>query len=275
MNSEVKLANIEVHTRMADTYNSLEPHFRPENQAKVRAVLENLARQCGSDRMLDIGCGTGFILKIAEPFFRELHGVDLTPAMLAKVELSPKIQVSNASAESLPFENGRFNLVTAYSFLHHVEDAFVVLREACRVLKSGGICYVDLEPNKLFWEAMARVQDVDQDGLSAMARKAYLSVMATDARVQAEFGIDKDVFNKAEYGKAVLGGVDAEAMRKAARQLGFESCAVRYEWFLGQADIMHGRSAGEAATIEAYLREVAPFGNHLFKYVQLIFKKQD
>jgi ubiquinone/menaquinone biosynthesis C-methylase UbiE len=273
MSSEVKRANIEVHTRMADSYNAQEPHFRPENQAKVRAVLTRLAEQCGGGRLLDIGCGTGFILKIAEPLFRELYGVDLTPAMLGKVERSAKVQISNASAESLPFAANSFDLVSAYSFIHHVEDALQVLREACRVLKPGGICYVDLEPNKHFWSAMERLPVSEVERLPAMMRKAYDSVVATDARVQAQFGIDKNVFNRAEYGKAVLGGVDAEAMCAAAPQLGFKSCAVRYEWFLGQADIMHGRSIGEAEKIESYLREIAPLSNHLFKYVQLIFVK--
>ncbi len=50
--TEVMRANIEVHTRMIDQYNS-EPHFRPENQAKVRDVLEDLARRSGG-----AGCWT-------------------------------------------------------------------------------------------------------------------------------------------------------------------------------------------------------------------------
>ena len=36
-------ANIEVHTRMADSYNRNEPHFRPENQEKVREILQGPA----------------------------------------------------------------------------------------------------------------------------------------------------------------------------------------------------------------------------------------
>ena len=31
--SEIIAANIEVHTRMADSYNTNEPHYRPENRA--------------------------------------------------------------------------------------------------------------------------------------------------------------------------------------------------------------------------------------------------
>ena len=83
----VMRANIEVHTRMVDQYNS-EPHFRPENQAKVRKVLEELAARVGGGRLLDVGCGTGFMIHLAADLFEEIHGVDVTPAMMAKVDVS-------------------------------------------------------------------------------------------------------------------------------------------------------------------------------------------
>ena len=84
---DVIAANIEVHTRMASTYQSNEPHFRPENRAKVRGVLETLAARAGGGRLLDVGCGTGFVIDLARDLFRRIDGVDVTPAMLQRVEL--------------------------------------------------------------------------------------------------------------------------------------------------------------------------------------------
>ena len=103
--------------------------------------------------------------------------------------------------------------------------------------------------------------------------KARNSVTRTDEEVQREFGIPKNVFNKAEYGKSILGGIDAGAIQADLTALGFSSCAVRYEWFLGQGDVMHGQSFEEARTIETYLRAIAPLSDGLFKYVQLILVK--
>src|SRR5688572_19404058 len=100
MRSEVIRANIDVHSRMADSYNTAEPHFRPENQAKVRKLLEDLRRRSGNNRLLDLGCGTGFILGLAKDLFEELHGVDVTQAMLDKVDRSSgNIHLHNAPAE--------------------------------------------------------------------------------------------------------------------------------------------------------------------------------
>src|SRR5271166_6612239 len=97
-------ANIEVHTRLAATYEQTEPHFRPENRAKVRRVLEELRGRCGGGKLLDLGCGTGFMIGLAHDLFAEVHGVDVTPAMLARVDTSPgNIFLHTTPAEQLPF----------------------------------------------------------------------------------------------------------------------------------------------------------------------------
>ena len=274
MKSEIIAANIEVHSIMAESYNRLEPHFRPENQAKVRGVLRDLAQRCQGGKMLDLGCGTGFILNLAREFFSELHGVDITQAMLDQVDMSSgKIKLHNTPAESLPFANDTFDLVTAYSFIHHAENPLAILREAGRVLKPGGICYVDLEPNKLFWNQLSQLEEGQLAQADPILQKAHDSVLHTDDKVSREFGIPQDTFNKAEYGKAVLGGIDPYEIRSQTHILGFKSCAVRFEWYLGQAEAMHGQSFEAAALIEAHLRRMSPLSDHLFKYVQLIFTK--
>src|SRR5947209_20567697 len=83
---DVIAANIEVHTRMASTYQSNEPHFPPENRATVRRLLETLAARAGGGRLLHVGCGTGFVIDLARDLFPRLDGVDLTPAMLEPVD---------------------------------------------------------------------------------------------------------------------------------------------------------------------------------------------
>jgi len=272
MQSDIIQANIDVHSRMAGTYNSAEPHFRPENQAKVRGILEDLSKRCGGARLLDLGCGTGFILGLAKDLFSELHGVDVTQAMLDKVDCSSgNIFLHKAPAEKLPFPDQAFDLVTSYSFIHHVFDTQAVLREAHRVLRPGGMLYIDLEPNRLFWEHLSTLPK-DQP-LSPMLKKAHASVAEVDAKVQQQYGIPKDVFNKAEYGKSILGGLAAREIEQHARAIGFVRCEAQYDWFLGQGDVMHGQSFEAAAMVEQYLRSISPLSDHLFKYIRFILTK--
>jgi ubiquinone/menaquinone biosynthesis C-methylase UbiE len=273
MTSRVVEANIEVHTRMATDYERVEPHFRPENQAKVRRVLEDLRRRTGS-RMLDLGCGTGFLIQLARDLFDEVHGVDVTPAMLERVDTSTgNVTLHLASAEDVPLPDASFDLVTAYSFLHHLEDYHAVLREAQRLLRPGGLFFADLEPNKLHWDAMVALADTPPAELSPWLVQARDSVLATDSRVEREYGIPRETFRQAEYTKAILGGFDPRQLPREARELGFQACEVRLEWFVGQAHVMHGQSFAAAERIEEYLRAAAPLTDHLFKYVRFVLTR--
>jgi ubiquinone/menaquinone biosynthesis C-methylase UbiE len=274
--TEVMLANIQVHTRMVDEYQN-EPHFRPENRAKVRKVLESLRASTGG-RLLDIGCGTGFIINLARDLFDEIHGVDVTPAMLAKIDTADgKIKLHNVPAEALPLPDGYFDLVSSYAFIHHVENYRHVLEEAYRVLRKGGVLYVDLEPNREFWRVMSRLEGLkssaDNAVFSDLVEKEIHSVLHTDEDVQKQFGIDESTFNKAEYTKAILGGIDASEFTQHCQQIGFSKCEPQFQWFLGQGAIMHGQSFEAAAVIEAYLNRVLPVSEGLFKYVRFLVTK--
>ena len=79
-------ANIDYHTKLVKIYEKSQPHFRPENQKKIKKLLKLFAQKTGGKELLDLGCGTGFILELAHPYFKKLVGIDITPAMLKAAE---------------------------------------------------------------------------------------------------------------------------------------------------------------------------------------------
>lgn len=274
MNKEIIEANIEVHTKMADSYNS-EPHFRPENQEKVRKRIAKLQKKINAKNLIDVGCGTGFILNIASDLFDELHGVDATQAMLDKVDLSSgNIKTYNALAQELPFDNDTFDMASSYAFLHHLENYSDVLKEVFRVLKKGGIYYIDLDPNKDFWTTMETLEQKENNTrYSKIVQKEINSVLHTDKQVMEEFGIEPDIFNNAEYTKSILGGIDPEELCSIALKIGYTNATFEYDWFLGQGTIMHEHSFDEADAIDSYLKSVLPLSKHLFKYIKVVLEK--
>jgi len=274
MDQRIVDANILVHSAMAATYDSSEPHFRPENKAVVRSHLERLRKATGP-RLLDVGCGTGFVISIAKDLFGEIHGVDITQAMLDRVDVSGgNITVHKSVAEHTPFPDNHFDAATAYSFVHHLSDYAEVLREVHRVLRPGGMFYVDLDPNRAFWQAMDEAQRGQaEDPPSDIVAREIDSVLHTDDRVQREFGIAAETFNLAEHYKDIKGGIDAGEFRAAARAAGFSSCEIGYYWYLGQGAVLHGESAQSAATVERYLLRALPVSAPLFKYLRFFLVK--
>jgi ubiquinone/menaquinone biosynthesis C-methylase UbiE len=263
----VLAANIAVHTSLAAHYQSSEPHFRPENQAKVKARLEALRKGAKGGRLLDVGCGTGFIINLAVDLFDEIDGVDITPAMMSQIDLKRgNIKLHQTPVETMPFPDASFDVVTAYSFIDHLLDPTLALREIRRVLKPGGVFYADLVPSRLFWAALTDLPHNPKIALSDIVTRELAMVTSNAARIETEYGIDAKTFIAAEPGKE-SGGIDPETFRAQAVDAGFASCDVVFDWFLGQGPVSHGQSFEDAAVIDAYLRRAAPLADHLYKYV--------
>ncbi|HET9410247.1 MAG TPA: class I SAM-dependent methyltransferase [Candidatus Dormibacteraeota bacterium] len=94
--------------------------------------------------ILDIGCGTGRLLRAAAARFpgARLDGVDAAEGMVKQAEASlpPGLQIrfQQATAESLPFSDAAFDLVFSTMTFHHWSDQQKAVGEVKRVLAPGG-----------------------------------------------------------------------------------------------------------------------------------------
>jgi SAM-dependent methyltransferase len=99
-------------------------------------------------RILDVGCGLGTYVKKLRAFSQEVYGVDVDPQKVAEASRTlPNIQL--APAEDLPFPDCFFDVVLLQEVIEHVEDDQQAIREAHRVLKSGGRIVI-FAPNRLY-----------------------------------------------------------------------------------------------------------------------------
>jgi len=270
---EVIEANIALHSTMAADYNTCEPHFRPENMDKVKAKVAHVVEATGAKRMLDLGCGTGFMIQIAKPMLQEIDGVDVTQAMMDRVDKSGdcKITLHNHDTGSFAAEEGAYDMVTAYSFLHHLYDVRPTLATAAKALKKGGMFYADLDPNFYFWDS---INHLDRNGsYDPIVKREIEMVTYKDEDIEKNFGVNKDVFNNAEYGKNIAGGFREEDLTKALYEAGFSKVEIFYHWYIGQAFLINNtpyevaERFKHADAMDAILQKVWPLSRHLYKYL--------
>lgn len=100
-------------------------------------------RQFRGRRVLDVGCGNGYVLSKFAKEGALVSGVDVTPAGIAVTRkrfdmLGLEGDLRVADAQELPFEDGSFDCVTSMGVLHHVPDTEKAVSEILRVLKPGG-----------------------------------------------------------------------------------------------------------------------------------------
>jgi ubiquinone/menaquinone biosynthesis C-methylase UbiE len=132
-----------------------EPSFADEyERTLVPAIFERYARDLverarpigASERILDLGCGTGIVARVLRERLggaANVMGLDASAPMLEKARsIAPEIDFHEGNAMALPFADHSFELVLCQEMLQFVPDRAVALREVCRVLSPGGRFFV-------------------------------------------------------------------------------------------------------------------------------------
>ena len=121
----------------ADMY---EERYTEEQRAKYRAALENV--NVGGGVVLDVGCGTGLFFSQVAAQVSMVVGVDISRKLLLKAEDEAKklsnVLVLQADADHLPFREGFFDAVFAFTVLQNMPKPSETLGELKRVAKLGG-----------------------------------------------------------------------------------------------------------------------------------------
>lgn len=115
----------------------------PDERAVYRAILDLAATQPVGD-LLDIGCGSGRLLKLLGSTSRRAVGVDIdsTARHRARFELlsagMPQCTIRHGDMAALPFDDAEFDTAILDDVLVDAEDPVRVFAEAQRVLRPGG-----------------------------------------------------------------------------------------------------------------------------------------
>jgi demethylmenaquinone methyltransferase / 2-methoxy-6-polyprenyl-1,4-benzoquinol methylase len=106
-----------------------------------RSFLVSRIQAGPEDTVLDVATGTGAVaLELVGRYGCRVVGVDQSPEMLevARARADRRIELREARAENLPFEDGTFDGLTFTYLLRYVDDPVATLREIARVVRPGG-----------------------------------------------------------------------------------------------------------------------------------------
>ncbi|HEU0152738.1 MAG TPA: class I SAM-dependent methyltransferase [Arenimonas sp.] len=140
--------DIRFHDAIADEYDAVVLAPREAATARLFApLLRRLAAHAPFEQMLDLGCGTGHMIRRAAPLAARVTGVDHSAGMLASAQ---RMAAAHGLAH-VRFEHGDLatylaarpdhaDLVTAVGVLHHLDEADLerVLAAIHRSLRPGG-----------------------------------------------------------------------------------------------------------------------------------------
>jgi len=153
----------------ADSYD----RFMGRYSTLLAPIFADFAGVGGQERALEVGCGPGALTAVLVDRLGAgaVTAVDPSPPFVeAARERFPGVTVEEAKAESLPFEEGVFDLSVAQLVVHHMSDPVAGVGEMGRVTRSGGTvaaCVWDLgagrDPLSPFWRAVKRHDPTARD----------------------------------------------------------------------------------------------------------------
>jgi SAM-dependent methyltransferase len=131
--------------------------FRSRNRL-LCGLLEKYVGTSRTADYLEIGCGTGYVLKGFSKFTRlTMTGADVLVEGLtyAKKRL-PDVEFIQFDAAEMPFSE-EFDAVGAYDVLEHIQDDLTVMKNVARALRPHGLFFVTVPQHRFLWSVMDEI----------------------------------------------------------------------------------------------------------------------
>jgi ubiquinone/menaquinone biosynthesis C-methylase UbiE len=116
----------------------------------IQSVMKQRIGPLTGLQLLDVGCGTGFVLHSLEQAGVIAWGVDMHFAALAMARTRVKGPLVWTQAEQLPFGDD-FDAVSLFDVIEHAPDDTFLVREAARVVQPGGSVIITVPAGPHLW----------------------------------------------------------------------------------------------------------------------------
>lgn len=146
-------SNMYDEEKIRDIYGGLEyetnPYFSYDLQQvatlatprmkNYQRALDYLESVTPARRLLDIGCGSGSFLALAQQRGWEPHGIEMSPGLSAACERNIGIRVASGRFEEVQLPANYFDVITMWDVIEHVIDPGFCVRKVNDLLRPGGI----------------------------------------------------------------------------------------------------------------------------------------
>ncbi len=99
---------------------------------------------------LDFGCGDGIVLRQNLAVNANLNCFAIDVEDFRDV-LQPNVKFSVYDGQDIPFNNNKFDIITANHVLEHIHNPNIILSELKRVIKPGGQIFIEVPNKRSLW----------------------------------------------------------------------------------------------------------------------------
>jgi 2-polyprenyl-3-methyl-5-hydroxy-6-metoxy-1,4-benzoquinol methylase len=99
--------------------------------------LADIGNRVRPGRLLDVGCSCGYFMEVAAAHGFDVQGVEFSSSAVAAATPGLRPRIFEGTLEDMPI-NGKFDVVSAFDLIEHVQDPRVLVKRCASLLKPGG-----------------------------------------------------------------------------------------------------------------------------------------
>jgi 2-polyprenyl-3-methyl-5-hydroxy-6-metoxy-1,4-benzoquinol methylase len=157
-----ELYRLDYYSQRQEYYfeNSVADPIKGREDAQIgdfKRWLELLESRQGKGRLLDIGCGIGIFLKMAQERGWEAYGVDVSDDAVEIARSRLQVNAQAGTLDEIQFADSFFDVVTLLDAFEHLPDPLADLKAIARVLKKDGVVLLNTPNERALLRRMAHV----------------------------------------------------------------------------------------------------------------------
>jgi ubiquinone/menaquinone biosynthesis C-methylase UbiE len=213
---QVKKANKDFYDIVGSSYEEIDGRRSEQLINYVVDQLDMLSKSTDADSILDLGCGSGFISRIAKDYFKKRYAVDISFQIVNAID-DDTILKFTADVDSIPIRNEKISSVVTFAVLHHCYSYDKMLIEIYRILKTDGIFYSDHDMDSIFFKRFEPLL------------KLYRMINNASKRYLSKFNeLSKQVYHCSEYHQ---NGINSKEIENILKTIGFSDVRFQYHWY--------------------------------------------
>ncbi len=213
---QVKKANRDFYDIVGSSYEAIDGRRSDKLICYVSEQLKSISENTEADAILDLGCGSGFVSRIAAKYFKTRFAVDISFHIVRVIE-DDTLHKLTADSDFIPFQNESLNSVASFAVLHHCYAYEKMVSEIYRVLKEGGIFYSDHDMDESFFKRFKPLL------------KIYRSINDASRHYLSNFHqLSEEIYHCSEFHEE---GIPSEKIEHLLKQIGFKDVRFEYHWY--------------------------------------------
>jgi SAM-dependent methyltransferase len=167
----------EVQKRLGDELDASEDGFLETQKIYADYLCRLLRKHAPGPRLLDIGYGSGYLLRTARAHGFQGYGVETSRTRAAELEsmFGAHLAVAHLGHDPLPW--GSFDAIVMTHVLEHLGDPPAALRQIAQALNPGGVLYVAVPDNES-WQF--RIFGKEWDAVNPVAHFQFFNERSLD-----------------------------------------------------------------------------------------------